>query len=93
MFSRVKFVIPPPPPFKINVLSVCMSEKYNLQRHEKGQTLAKKPIFKHCLYIKLYEFVYRMRAHAETQKILLLISSSRFDAMLCVYYTEFTTLC
>lgn len=64
-----------------------MSEKYNLQRHEKGQTLAKKPIFKHCLYIKLYEFVYRMRAHAQTQKI------SRFDAMLCVYYTEFTTLC
>lgn len=47
-----------------------MSEKYNLQRHEKGQTLAKKPIFKHCLYIKLYEFVYRMRAHAQTQKIL-----------------------
>lgn len=45
-----------------------MSEKYNLQRHEKGQTLAKKPIFKHCLYIKLYEFVYRMRAHAQTQK-------------------------
>lgn len=46
----------------------------------------KQPIFKHCLYIKLYEFVYRMRAHAQTQKILLLISSNVVCLLHRIYY-------